>query len=298
MSTVVPSSATNVAAPSPRTSKPGGTPADVAPAGLSGARRPAARRVGELLAGLLLPATLILGWQWASTLGPAAAFAFVPVPQIGAAFMELLQGGHLWVNIAASVGTALEGLAWGLATGAVLGVAMAYWRPLGDLLNPLIQAMRQVPNLAIIPLIALWFGNNEFSKTLIVSLAVFEVIVLNTYEGLHQVDARQLDVARALRLSRWQTFRRVRLPAALPALVTGLQHGVAFAWLSTVGAELLFTVGPGLSSVMERAQTAARMEVVIVCLVMIALLGYAMNQAVRWAGRRLLRWHHSAYPSR
>ena len=105
----------------------------------------------------------------------------------------------------------------------------------------------------------------------------------------------QEQASRDALLSRLTTFRRVLLPAALPSIATGLQHGVAFAWLSTVGVELLFTVGPGLSSVMERAQTAARMEVVIVCLVFIALLGYAMHQTVRWSTGRLLRWRHTAY---
>jgi sulfonate transport system permease protein len=256
------------------------------------------RAAVDLLLGLVLPAVLLVLWHWASQQGAGAAFAFVPLKDILAAARELLQEGHLWVNVGASAWTMLQGLAWGLVVGVAVGAAMAYWRVVGDWLHPLVQALRQVPNLALIPLVALWFGNSEFSKMLVVSLAVFEVIVLNTYEGLHHADPRHLEVARALTLSRRQTFLRVRFPAALPALVTGLQHGVAFAWLSTVGAELLFTVGPGLSSVMERAQTAARMEVVIVCLGAIALLGLVMNQAVRWIGQRVLRWQHSAYPAR
>lgn len=259
--------------------------------------RPSWRRIGEGALGALLPLGLVAAWQWASTQGADWAFAFVPLQAVGAALVELVQGGHLALNIGASLATALQGLAWGSVAGLSLGLAMAYWRALGVLLDPLVQALRQVPGLALIPLIGLWFGNTEFSKLLVVSLSVFEVVVLNTYEGLHRVDARYLDVARALTLSRAATFRRVLLPAALPSIATALQHGVAFAWLSTVGVELLFTVGPGLSSVMERAQTAARMEVVIVCLVFIAALGYAMHRAVRWAAGRLLRWRHTACPS-
>lgn len=245
--------------------------------------------------GLLLPLALLALWQWVSTWGDGYAFAFVPLQSIGAAFIELVRGGGLLLNIGASLSTALQGLLFGASAGLALGVAMGYWPALGALLNPLAQALRQVPNLALIPLIALWFGNTEFSKLLAVSLSVFEVIVLNTYEGLHRVDARYLDVARALTLPRHRVLWRILLPSALPSILTGLQHGVAFAWLSTVGVELLFTVGPGLSSVMERAQTAARMEVVIVCLCFIALLGFAMHQAVRWAAGRLLRWRPAAY---
>lgn len=256
----------------------------------------AARRSKDLALGAVFPLTLLAIWQWASMQGDSYAFAFVPLQSIAAAFVELIQGGGLAANMGASLVTALKGLVIGGLLGLFLGLSMAFWRALGDLLNPLVQALRQVPTLALIPLIGLWFGNTEFSKLLVVSLSVFEVIVLNTYEGLHRVDVRYVEVGRVLLLSRLTTFRRILLPAALPSIATGLQHGVAFAWLSTVGVELLFTVGPGLSSVMERAQTAARMEVVIVCLVFIALLGFAMHLGVRWFTNRLLRWRHTAFP--
>ncbi len=253
------------------------------------------RRGWELALGLLLPTLLLVLWQWMSMQGDSYAFAFVPLQLVADAFVEMLQGGGLALNVFASLSTAIKGLFIGVVTGLSLGLAMAFWKPFGEFLNPLVQALRQVPNLALIPLIALWFGNTEFSKLLAVSLAVFEVTVLNTYEGLHRVDARYMDVARALKLSRYATFRLVLLPAALPSIATGFQHAVAFSWLSTIGVELLFSVGPGLSSVMERAQTAARMEVVIVCLVFISLLGYAMHLLVRWGTSRLLRWRHTAF---
>lgn len=254
-----------------------------------------ARRSWELALGLLLPALLLVLWQWMSMQGDSYAFAFVPLQLVGDAFVEMIEGGGLALNVFASLSTAIKGLLIGVASGFGLGLAMAYWKPLGEFLNPLVQALRQVPNLALMPLIALWFGNTEFSKLLAVSLAVFEVTVLNTYEGLHRVDPRYMDVARALKLPRHTTFRRILLPAALPSIATGFQHAVAFAWLSTIGVELLFSVGPGLSSVMERAQTAARMEIVIVCLIFISLLGYAMHLLVRWATHRLLRWRHTAF---
>lgn len=252
-------------------------------------------RLWALVAGLPLPLALVALWHWASTQGAEWAFAFVPLPLIASAWTELWRSGGLWINLSASVLTALKGLTWGTAAGLALGLSMGYWPSLGGLLNPLIQALRQVPNLALIPLIVLWFGNTEFSKMLTVSMAVFEVIVLNTYEGLHRVDGRFLDVARVLTLPRHRMFLKVLLPAALPSILTGLQHGVAFAWLATVGVELLFTVGPGLSAVMERAQTAARMEMVIVCLVLIAVLGFVMHAGVRWLTSRLLRWRTSGF---
>lgn len=258
-------------------------------------RRFAPRWLVSTAQALALPLVLLAAWELVSRQGPSWAFAFVPLSDIFHSFIELCRTDEPVVHIGASLMTALQGLVYGTAAGLAIGMAMSFSRTVETLLNPLIQALRQVPNLALIPLVALWFGNSEFSKLLVVSLSVFEVMVLNTHEGLNQVDKRFLDVARALTLSRWALFRRVQLPAAMPSIITGLQHAVAFAWLSTVGVELLFTVGPGLSTVMERAQMAARMDEVIVCLVFIAALGFAMHSAVKALSNRLLRWRHAAY---
>jgi sulfonate transport system permease protein len=153
--------------------------------------------------------------------------------------------------------------------------------------------LRQIPTLGLIPLIALWFGNTEFSKILLVSLATFEVMTLSTYEGLRGAEAKYIEVARVLTLSRWQLLKRILLPSAVPSITTGLMHAVAFSWLATVGVELLFTVGPGLSVIMERAQMALRMDTVIICIIFIGLLGLIMNQGCVWLSRRMLRWRHT-----
>lgn len=252
-------------------------------------------RSRQILLALVFPVSAVVVWELLSRLGDEYAYAFVPLAAIGASFMELLRSGDLAAHLGASLGTAIRGFVIGCASGFGLGFIMAFVRPIDLLLNPLVQALRQIPNLAMIPLIGLWFGNTEFSKMLVVSLAVFEVMALNTYEGLHQTDVRFLEVARALKLSRWQTFRRILVPASLPSVSIGVQHAVAFAWLSTIGVELLFTVGPGISGVMERAQTGARMDLVIVCLVFIAVLGFVMQRVCRKASNGLLRWRNVGY---
>ena len=245
--------------------------------------------------GLVVPLLLVATWEALSRWSPEFAYAFVPLGDIAASFLELVRSGELMEHVMASLSTALKGLLFGGAIGFAVGVLMAFFRPVDVLLNPLFQALRQVPNLALIPLIALWFGNTELSKLLVVSLSVFEVMVLNTYEGLHTVDRRLIEVGRAFTLSRAQIYRHILIPSALPSITTGIQHAVAFAWLATVGVELLFTVGPGLSVVMERAQMAARMDIVMVCLAFIAMLGYAIHHICQLATRRLLRWRHAAY---
>jgi sulfonate transport system permease protein len=245
------------------------------------------------LRALVLPVVLLALWQTMSTRGPGYAYAFIPLQDIYGALRELIGSGELALHIGASLSTALRSLLIGGSIGFVLGTLMAFSRIVDAVVGPIYHALRQVPTLGMIPLIALWFGNTEFSKILVVSLATFEVMTLNTYEGLRGVEKKYIEVGQVLTFGRWHLFTRILLPMALPSIITGLMHAVAFAWLATVGVELLFTVGPGLSVIMERAQLAQRMDTVIICIALIGVLGLAMNQFCVLLSRRLLRWRNT-----
>lgn len=243
---------------------------------------------------LVLPLLLVAAWHYASQQGASWAYSFVPLRDIAASFWELVESGELLLHLSASLVTALTGLLVGSCAGFLLGLMMALSRPTDTFIAPLFHALRQVPTMGLIPLIALWFGTGEFSIKLLVSIATFEVMALNAYEGLKSVEPRYLELGRALVFTPVQRFRRILLPAAFPAILTGLLQAVSIAWMATVGAELLFTVGPGLGVIMERGQIAARMDTVIVCLIFIGAMGYIMNSLCVALGRRVLRWRQTA----
>ena len=113
-------------------------------------------------------------------------------------------------------------------------------------------------------------------------LAAFYPAVLNTCESLRGVESRFLEVGRILSLNRWQTFARIQVPAALPGVFTGLSHALAFAWLASIGGELLFTAGPGMGSLMLLAENGGRMDQVLVCVLCISLTGYVMHRGLEW----------------
>ena len=148
------------------------------------------RRILLPLRGLLLPLLLIAAWEIASRQSASHAYAFVPLSKIGAGLLELINSGELWLSTAASLKRTCLGLAYGLLAGFAIGVLMALSRVTERLLGPLYHTLRQVPILGLIPLLALWFGSGEFSKVLIVSLAAFYPMVLNTFEGFNHVDPR------------------------------------------------------------------------------------------------------------
>ena len=242
------------------------------------------------LFGWVLPLLLLGIWEILSRQGEAFAYAFVPSKEILRTLFELLANGQLLNNLAATMQTSLSGLVLGGSLGIMTGALMGSYPAIDKLVGPLYHSLRQVPLLGLIPLIGLWFGSGAFSKVLIVSLAAFYPLVLHTFEGIRQVDPRHLEVARVLRLPKWQAFTKLLWPSALPSILSGVAQALAFTWVSTIGVELLFIAGPGLGGLMQTAQAAARMDVVVVCVTSIALTGLAMNTLLSRLSSRWLSW--------
>lgn len=240
--------------------------------------------------GALLPLLLLAAWEYASRQGASDAYAVVPLAQVVAGLLEIVGNGELLTNLLASLLRTSQGLLFGVLAGTLIGACMALSAWGERLIAPLFHSLRQVPMLAWVPLIALWFGNGESSKVLIIALAASYPMALNTFEGLRQVDARHLEVAEALVLSRRQRFALVLLPSALPSLCTGVLQAIAFAWVTAVGSELFLSAGPGLGNLMMNAEAGARMEIILLCVVSIAALGYGMSLLFTCLSRYLLRW--------
>lgn len=244
----------------------------------------------KVLRGLIVPALLLLLWQWQSGRSDVHAYAFTPLQNVAASFIELLKNGELWINLLGSLQRTSTGLLLGGVAGLLLGFAMALSRVVNTLVSPLYHAIRQVPLLGLAPLIGLWVGNGEPAKVFIISLAAFYPMVLNTYEGLRHVDDSYREVGRIHGFGRWRLFWRVQLPAAQPSIFTGLTQAVPFAWITAVGSELLFNAGAGLGNLMMTAELGARMDVIIVCATAVTLLGMGMSYGVNALSDHMLRW--------
>ncbi len=242
------------------------------------------------LRGFVLPALALLAWNVAAHSDAVHSYVFVPLEQVGRSLVDAIGSGELLNAWIASLGRTAAGLLIGASAGVALGAAMAIW-PLADtLINPIYQAVRQVPLMGYIPLISLWFGNGEPSKLFIIVLAALYPTVLNTYEGIKTADRRHLAVGRIFLADRWQTLRYITLPGALPSIATGLLQAVAFAWLSSIGSELFFNPGPGLGNMMLNGQAAFRMDVVVLAVAVIGCTGFLMTKIITLATNRLLRW--------
>jgi sulfonate transport system permease protein len=239
--------------------------------------------------GLLLPLALLVAWEWASRQGVAAAYVFVSLSTMLDTFLRLLASGELWLHLHTSLGRTLAGLGIGASIGIAVGTLMAQSRVADRLIGPLYHSIRQVPLLGLIPLLGLWVGNGNSAKLLVVVLAAFYPTVLNTSEGIRHVETRFREVGHMLTLGPVQTFFKVLLPAALPSIVTGFSHALAFSWLACMGGELLFSAGPGLGAMLLNGEVTGQMDQVLLAVVLIALLAQSMNALFNRLARLLVR---------
>jgi NitT/TauT family transport system permease protein len=171
----------------------------------------------------------------------------------------------------------------------VLGLVFGWYRPLGAAFDPFLTAMLGTPRIVLLPLITLWVGVGFASKVLIVFLASFFPIILNTIIGVHSLDRNLLRVAGAFGATPLQTFRTVALPGALPYIVSGLRIGMGQALVGVVAAEMFVSTG-GVGYFVAQSSANFNIDRVFVGIVVIVLMGLMITGAIKWGENRLAKW--------
>ena len=185
----------------------------------------------------------------------------------------------------------LKGYAIAAVLGISIGSAMGMWRLAYDLIHPLVTAVRQIPVIAWIPLVILWCGIGELSKIVVIAIAAFYPITLNTLAGFHSLPDGYLEVARLYRLGVGETFRKVYLPHALPQILVGLKLGLGSSWMAVVAAELI-AASSGIGYRLSYSRGLLRSDAVILCMLVIGLVGIVMDRFLTGFFRRLLPWQN------
>lgn len=248
-----------------------------------------ANRGGNLV-GWILPAVIIAGWEAASRLG-AIPPNVLPAPSaVGTAFWKLVQSGELAENIWISTLRALSGFAVGGAIGFGLGLANGLSNLSRGLTDTTLQMIRNVPHLALIPLVILWFGIDEEAKLFLVALGVFFPIYVNTLLGIQSVDPQLVEMGRIYGMTRLQLFLKVILPGALPAIFVGLRYALGIMWLTLIVAETI-SASSGLGYMAMQAREFLLIDVVVLSILIYALLGKLADSLARFLERLSLQWH-------
>ena len=238
----------------------------------------------------LLPASLAAGWLLWEAVAQWTGFPpfILPRPSlVWARFLAVVADGQLAFHSAVTLSEVLAGLGLGLALASLLGYLIAKSPGLERVLTPYIVASQAVPIVAIAPLLVIWFGSGLRSKVLICALIVFFPILINTVLGLRSVEPELRDLLRSLRASRWQTFTKLELPAALPILLSGLKVS---ATLSVIGAVVGEFVGAdrGLGFLINFAKGQYDTALVFVAVIALVVMALTLYGAVVVVERRVL----------
>jgi sulfonate transport system permease protein len=240
--------------------------------------------------GWLLPLAIILVWEALAQAGLIAATVLPAPSAVAVAFWKLVLSGELLRNIWVSSWRALAGFAIGGSIGFALGLANGLSRLSRDVTDTTLQMVRNIPHLALIPLVILWFGIGEEAKLFLVALGVFFPIYVNTLLGIQGVDPQLVEMGRIYGMRPFELFRKVILPGALPAIFTGLRYALGIMWLTLIVAETI-SASSGLGYMAMQAREFLMIDVVVLSILIYALLGKLADTFARLLERQTLAWH-------
>ena len=248
------------------------------------------RDVGQRLLPWVVPVGLIALWQIASSLGWLSTRVLPAPSEVLKAAWTLAVSGELWTHVKVSAGRALAGLAIGGGLGLVFGLLTGSVRFFETLLDSTIQMVRNIPALALIPLVILWFGIDETAKLFLIAVSVFFPIYINTFHGIRNVDPGLIEMGRTYGLTRWQLYREVILPGALSSILVGLRFSLGLMWVILIVAETI-SAQSGIGYLTMNAREFLQTDVVLVGILLYALLGKLADLLSRGMEKHFLRWN-------
>jgi NitT/TauT family transport system permease protein len=234
-------------------------------------------------------------WEVGPLLSPPTTQGFLPpLHEVLAAWADLLTTGALQNHLAASLTRSLSGFSIAVVLGIVTGLVIAWYRPLGTFLTPLLEVFRNTAALALLPVFVLLLGIGEESKITIVAYAAFFPVLLNTVAGVRTVDPLLVRAARSLGLSSFGLFRKVILPSAVPTIFTGIRMAGTASILVLIAAEMVGAKA-GLGFLIVNAQSSFLIPAMYAGILTVALLGFLVNAGLVGIERRLSRWRADAH---
>ncbi len=237
----------------------------------------------------IVPIVILIVWQVAAQMGWILVRILPPPLTILKAAIKLISSGELFTDIVISTGRALTGLLVGGSIGFLLGMSNGLFKLSEKLLDTTVQMVRTIPNLALLPLVILWFGIGDSARLFLVSFGVFFPIYINTFHGIRGVDPDLIEMGQVYGLSRWQLFREVILPGALPSILVGVRLSLGIMWLTLIVAETI-AVESGIGYLAATAREFIRADVLMFVVVLYAILGKLSDAVTRILEGRLLKW--------
>lgn len=246
---------------------------------------------GKIIA-WILPVVFLIGWQLTTSL-EIVSTQLVPSPiTVLTSFYQLIMSGELLYHMQGSLARAFVGLLIGGGIGFILGVTNGLSKFSFAFTDTSLQMVRNIPNLALVPLVIIWFGIDEGAKIFLVAIGVMFPIYINTLHGIRNIDAGIIEMGKMYGLKGWQLFKEILLPGALPSIFVGLRYSLGVMWMTLIVAETIATTR-GVGYLAMTAQQFMQSDIIIITIILYALFGKLADTLARWGEGRALRWHKS-----
>lgn len=254
-----------------------------------GAAPARAAKLVDTLFALILPLWVLVAWHVATSTGLLSTVVLPRISTVATTLVQQLTTGTFKGDLAISIVRILEGYAIAVAAGIFFGVAMGMSDTVHRFFSLAFKAVRQIPMMAWVPLLVIWFGIGEESKVAVIFLASFFPILVNTMDGIERTDPKLVEVGRMYRLSGWKMFREIYLPSALPSIFVGLKLALGIAWMAVVGSEMI-AASSGIGFRINDARTLMDYGIVFAGIIVIAVAGVAMDMVLGIIARAATPW--------
>jgi NitT/TauT family transport system permease protein len=245
--------------------------------------------VAQLLpryAPLLLLAIL---WEAVTRVGLVPSSALPSLDSVAAAWLALALGGDLWTNGVASMSRGAAGLGLAICVGSLIGVLMAWYKPVRIAVNPIVQFFYPMPKSALIPVMVLWLGFGDASKIVTIFIGCLLPITLSAFNGALGAEQVLIWSARSMGASRWRVLWEVVFPSALPELLSGIRTALALSFVLLVASELI-VARRGLGYMIGWLGDGGAYDAMFAVVLTVALLGFAADRLYLMLMRRILAW--------
>ena len=241
---------------------------------------------------VLVPAVFVVGvalWEWAVRQWGVPAFIAPPPSAVWRSLAGGLRTGLYVEHFLVTLWEALAGFGIAAVSGIVLGALVAQSRLVERTVYPYLVALQTLPKIAIAPLIIVWAGFGLSSKVIIAALVAFFPVLVNVIVGLKTVEPAKIELMRSLRANRWQTFRLVTFPNALPFVFAGLDIAVVFSVLGAIVGEFV-GAQQGLGNLILQFNVSLDIAGVFAVMILLAVLGIALHLVMQVIQRRVIFW--------
>jgi ABC-type nitrate/sulfonate/bicarbonate transport system permease component len=234
-------------------------------------------------------AIMAIAWELIARLGLISSTALPPLSKVVIAWVDLLRSGDLVAASAASLYRGASGLALAIAVGAMLGIAMAWWRPANALLGPLVEMFYPMPKSALIPVTVIWLGFGDGSKILLIFLGCMLPVTIGAFNGARSSERVLVWSARSMGASRLRMLWDVVVPSAMAELLNGVRTALALSFILLVSSELI-VARQGLGYLIGYLGADGNYESMFAVVLTVAFLGFAADRLYVLLMGRVLAW--------